>query len=281
MPKSRGKVVQPRPLILHKQASSPQKSKVLVPNSFVTHYDKDMSMNNYININGFMDTSSGGANSFVYSANKAHRSPVPIIKASPLTAKEKSFQSKNLKLDKSSVVSSVQLSKMKSAGATAYGGLVPTSFGALQRLNVEKRVSTSASSNKCRESTGSSRNKVKIGPTCTEYSQIRNQKAFVSPGMDTFYHPVKHKPRGKSSNVATRSSLQKNDKIKHLFGSKVEEASGESSDGLTGSSQASGSDYTESDEEVNEAPKEDNTSTMVRKSVGHSAQFKKRDQFDR
>lgn len=137
MPKPKGKVSQPRPLILQKNSSSPQRSSVGM--------SKEMYSNNNIGykpvprVSKHDGVNSGVNKSYTNGVNKAHRSPVPLIKASPLTGKDKSFVGqKVMSNNNNSLLSASHLTKLKSAGVEIYGGSAVHSKNTLQKYHLEK-----------------------------------------------------------------------------------------------------------------------------------------------
>lgn len=262
----KSKVVNPRPLILQKISSSPEKpnldrSRGPYSNSKNKNF-KQPGVKNFQR----QDANVVTANSFCVASNKAHRSPVPLIKASPLNVKDKSFVARHSKLNNNNLgLSSSHLTKMNSAGAGSYGGASMSNKSNLQKFQLEKRISTSASSKvKSGESTCSSRNKTKMRQNTTDYVQLINQKSAGASDRQVFYQPPQvQKSRGKSTKVARDSSLRKS--------YQVDECLDEGPETSDDASRSSESDYDDSEEDKAAQDGEDDYSRVMRKEYSASA----------
>lgn len=94
LPKSRGRVAQPRPLMLQKNASSPQKTNAArAKRAYENQLDVEYREAHLRNSNKMKLGKKDGLDSYS-KASKAHRSPVPNVKASPITFKEQYGDSK-------------------------------------------------------------------------------------------------------------------------------------------------------------------------------------------
>mmetsp|Transcript_27430 Transcript_27430/g.24309 ORF Transcript_27430/g.24309 Transcript_27430/m.24309 type:complete len:189 (+) Transcript_27430:12-578(+) len=144
LPKNRGRVAQPRPLMLQKTASSPHRTNATrVKKAYENQMEVEYREANLRNSNKVKSNKREGLDS--YSKNgKAHRSPIPNVKASPITFKEQ-YGDSNMKGKNSSILSAANLSKIKSANVNEYGGINSKNSGGLQSYQLEKRISTSAS----------------------------------------------------------------------------------------------------------------------------------------
>lgn len=112
LPKNRGRVAQPRPLMLQKTSSSPQRTTGLRPKKkFESQMEVEYRESNVRSSNKVKSSKRDGLDSFM-GKNKAHRSPVPNVKASPITFKDK-YGDSNLKLkNNNSILSAANLSKI-------------------------------------------------------------------------------------------------------------------------------------------------------------------------
>lgn len=111
-------------------------------------------------------------------SNKAHRSPVPNVKASPLNLKEIGHLAMKSNVKNSSVLSSTNFIKMHSTGYDY--GENSEHKNTLQKFHLEKRISNSASSNtKSRETAASSRNKGKNVQSTSDCANLTNHKAML------------------------------------------------------------------------------------------------------
>lgn len=263
---NKSKFTNPRPLILQKISSSPDKSSIgRLRDPYSNSKDKNFKQPGVKNFKRD-EVHAGAANSFCIAANKAHRSPVPLIKASPLNAKDKSFVAQHSKLNTNNLgLSSSHLTKMRSAGSDSYGGASVSNKGNLQKFQLEKRISTSASSKvKSGESTCSSRNKAKMKQNTTDYVQLVNQRSAGANDRQVFYRPPHvQKARGNSTKVARDSSLRKS--------YQVDECLDEGPETSDDASRSSESDYDDSEEDKTVQDGEDNCSRVIRKEYSGSA----------
>lgn len=213
MPRSKQKVGGSKPLMLQQTSMSPNKQNSTKTKEVFSNSNNLNS--NYSGIKNYKHAGGGrieGSNGFYNQNSNAHRSPVPIIKASPLTGNGKSYTAQPVKLNNNNtVLSASKLVKMHSAETGGYGESNPKDKNTLQKYHLEKRVSTSASSKvKSGESTCSSRNKTKFSQNTTDYLQLVNQRSSGDPGVPMFYQSTgTKKVRGKSSNPCTKQSAMR------------------------------------------------------------------------
>lgn len=189
-------------------------------------------------------------------SNKAHRSPVPNVKASPLNLKEIGHLAMKSNVKNSSVLSSTNFIKMHSTGYDY--GENSEHKNTLQKFHLEKRISNSASSNtKSRETAASSRNKGKNVQSTSDCANLTNHKAMLINWTQGFAMANNQpKVRGKSSNAREKEKI-----IQKSF--QVEECVNEDSEYSNDVSDAS--DCELSEEEKSDWGQEDNFSRVINK----------------
>ena len=208
MPKNKNKIVVKNPIQLQNFQPSPQKEnapklKEMRSNSKERNGKSQKERSSKYSANIRTDIINS-ANSL---SNKAHRSPVPNVKASPLNLKEVGQFGMRSNIKNTSVLSSTNFIKMHSTGYD-YGDNSEQK-NTLQKFHLEKRISNSASSKaKSRETAASSRNKGKYIQSTSDWASLANNKAMFMSGAQSIVKVNDDvKIRGKSSNPRDKERI--------------------------------------------------------------------------